>query len=844
MLSIKSINASSTGAMANYYQNLASRDDYYEKNGGEEPPGYWLGGCAAELGLVGEIKDGQLLSALTGHDPATGEALAKNAGEEHKPGWDCTYSAPKSVSAVWAVADQEMREKIEQAHRQAVAESINYIEANAAFTRHGHGGAVKVPASENGGLLVAVYEHHTSRNQDPQIHSHCIVANLNKDGRGIDLDTGHKMAAGALYRAEFAHQLQKIGFEIERDGKSFAVKGVPTELVEKWSSRRNQIEDHMAKSGENGAIASQRATLETREKKDNVSHVVLHEKWQKEALAYEFSADKVNQLCDPSRQKEGVELPASGKKVVTELTDKNATFTRLQALHMVAIDGQGKLSAAQILYRLPQVLKDGEAISLGDRSRADVADTHMKRGDRYTTSAVLKMEKEMLDGADRLNHKQGFEVSSDVVQKCAIDKGLSAQQTRALEHLTNQNSASVVQGHAGAGKSYLLSAGRDAWESEGYDVRGAALSNAAAQNLHAEAGIASTSIAKLVHDLESGQTALTSKTVLVIDEAGMVGSRQTQYLIEKCEQAGAKIVLVGDTMQLQSIEAGAAMRAVAEKIGMVELDEVRRQVNQIDKEIANDFREGRAGEALDKLDKLDRLHVGQDMRAAQADAVKGYLADREEGKSVLLIAATRAEVQQLNASVRAELVERGEVKKEGVCVKVSSGYREFSEGDQIVFGEKQSFGERDDDSKTVINGSRGTVLSATEYAGAGVSELQVKLDKSGEIVNVRLEPELKIDHGYSTTVHKSQGATVDQVHVVVGERAGLEWSYVAGSRHRDEVHVYTSVEHHTRPEEGKELASDLSKQMSQSQAKDVAHDYAKPSPAASKQAEDDHGHSL
>jgi Ti-type conjugative transfer relaxase TraA len=840
MLSIKSISASSTSAMAKYYENLASRDDYFEKNGGEEPAGYWLGGCAEALGLAGEIQDGQLLAALTGHDPATGEALAKNAGDDHKPGWDCTFSAPKSVSAVWAVADENMRAKIEDAHRQAVAASIQYIEANAACTRHGHGGSVKVPAIENGGILVAVYQHHTSRNQDPQIHSHCIVVNLNKDGRGIDLDTQHKMAAGALYRAELAHQLRGIGLEIERDAKSFAVKGVPTELVEKWSSRRNQIEDHMAKSGEKGAIASQRATLETREKKDNVSHFVLHEKWQKEALTYEFGADKVNRLCYPSRQKEEAELPASGEKVVCELTDQNSTFTRLQALHLVAIDGQGKLSAAQILDRLPQVLAEGEAISLGDRTRADVADTSMKSGDRFTTEAVLQTEKKMLDGADRLNQKQGFEVNAEVVHKCANEKGLSSQQTAALEHLTQPNSAAVVQGHAGAGKSYLLSAGREAWEEAGYDVRGAALSNAAAQNLQAEAGIASASIAKLTHDIENGQTLLTNKTVLVIDEAGMVGSRQTQYLIEKCEEAGAKIVLVGDTKQLQSIEAGAAMRSIGEKIGIEELDEVRRQKTAVDREIANDFREGRASDALEKLDQLDRLHIGKDMRNAQTEAVRGYLADRDEGKSVLLIAATRNEVRQLNAEVRAELVRRGEVVAEGVLAKTANGYREFGEGDQIVFGQKQCFGERGDDAKTVINGSTGKVVSAREYGSAGIAELQVRLAKGGEIIAVRLEPDIKLDHAYATTVHKSQGATVDQVHVVVGGRAGQGWSYVAGSRHRNEVHFYSSSEHYSRPEQGKEAVTDLAKQMSASQAKDVAHDYSKPAPAASKQAENDH----
>lgn len=830
MLSIKSISAQDASGIAGYYEKLASKDDYYEKDaGGEEPPGYWVGGCAEALGLHGEVKGGQLLAALTGHDPLTGEALAKNAGPEHKPGWDCTFSSPKSVSAAWAIADADMREKIEMAHRQAVAVSLKYIEEHAASTRHGKGGEVHVPASENGGILVAVYQHSTSRNQDPQLHSHCIVSNMNRDGRGLDLDTAHKMAAGALYRVELAHQLKEIGFEIQRDGKSFAIAGVPEKLVDEWSSRRAQIEAKLEEKGMSGAKASAVAALETRATKESVSHADLREKWAEQAKAHEFTPEKIRELADPTKRLEKEPEPIKkGSEIVEELTDKNATFTRLQALHSVALDGQGKMSASEVLQRIDKVLSpDSGALSLGQISRAEAEVSHMKSGERYTTAEVLKAEQLMLDSAQRLAEKPGFSVPEEKVEQFAKEKGLSEQQTRALEHVTADNSAAALEGWAGAGKSYLMDAARQSWEAAGYEVMGAALSNSAAENLQEEAGIASTSIAKLAHDLENGNVQLSSKTVLVIDEAGLVGTRQMQYLFEKAEEAGAKIVLVGDTKQLQSIDAGAAFRAVGEKIGCVELSEVRRQNTQAEREIARDFREGRASEALNKLDKLDRLHIGKDMAEARAEAVKAFMADRENGKSALLIAGTREEVRLINAEVRTQLQGLGHVEKEGITAKTSTGYREFSAGDEVRFGEKFSFGQKGDDSRTVVNNTRGVVVSVREVEGK--PEVQVKLDKSGQIVNVQLEKFGKLDHSYASTNFKAQGQTVDRTHVVAGESTGREWSYVAGSRHREEVLIYTSQEHHQRhqPEKVHEK-SDLEKGMSKAGQKDMATDYLKP----------------
>ena len=830
MLSIKSISASSSTAMANYYVELAKKDDYYSAQSGDmEPAGYWAGGGAEALHLAGDVSAEQLRNGFSGHHPDSGDPLARNAGENHKPGWDCTFSPPKTVSAVWAVADDQMKEKIEDAHRKAVAFSISYLEREAAATRHGKDGIVRVPASENGGLVVAVFQHSTSRNQDPQLHSHALILNLNKDGRGIDLDTSHKMAAGALYRCELAHQLKELGFEIQRDEKSFKVFGVPEKLADQWSSRRAEIVDKLTETGRHGSAAAQAAALETRTRKFTVDKETLTDRWASQAQEHGFDAGKVRELCDKDNRAEKVsEPPKDGVEIVGELTSQNATFTKVQALHQTALDAQGKMSGAQALERAETVfLPENGAVSLGVVSRDEAAISNLKSGDRYTTEAVIKMEQSMLQTAQRMAGKAGFQVDASKVAECAKTIGLSEQQTKALDHLTAPNQAAVLQGWAGAGKSYLLSAARDAWQSEGYEVKGAALSNSAAQNLQAEAGIASTSMAKLEYDIEQGDVRLTNKTVLVLDEGGMIGTRQMADLVEKCDEAGAKIVIVGDTNQLQPIEAGAAMRAIGDQIGMAELNEVRRQTEQIDKDIAADFRHGRAGEALAKLDAIGRLHVSADMHQARAESVKNFLADRAEGKTALLIAATRAEVHSLNTQVRAELQAAGQVERDGIVAKTAAGYREFSAGDQVVFGEKFAFGLKGDESKMVINGSTGRVVEAHEAGGKAV--LQVQLDRSGETVRVDLSQMTKVDHGYASTAHKAQGATVDRVHAVVGENSGREWSYVAASRNRESVQIYTTKDHYQRARPVEKETSDLENGMSKSQSKDIASDYRLPS---------------
>jgi Ti-type conjugative transfer relaxase TraA len=845
MLSINSISASSAGAIADYYENLSGKgkDDYYEN--GKEAAGYWIGGGAEKLGLDGDVKEGELLKMLQGFNPESGEALSKNAGDTHKPGWDLTYSAPKSVSAVWAVSSDEMRSKIEDVLKSATENQVKYLEENATFTRHGKGGEVKVPTANSGGLVAAVYQHSTNRNQEPQLHHHVLVANMTSDGRGIDVETQHKMSSGALWRVDVAKGLSDLGFQIEKDGKSFKVAGVPEKLTDEWSSRRREIEADMQKRGVTGAKEAEKSTLETRKAKVSVDRNELNNRWKTDAAKHDFTKESVDKIRSKDFKRDlqnenklenktfkGVE------DMVKDMTEKNSTFTRLQLLHAVAIDMQGvhnadqsnTVSAEDVMKRVDIVLNSESIVELGTITRKEVEGTDLKSGERYTTKEMLALESKMVKDAKSHSEKSTFAVDSKRVDKIAEKAGLSTQQTSALKHLTDNKNMATVEGWAGTGKSYLLNSAREAWEKEGYKVVGAALANAAANNLESEAHIKSTSIARLNLDIENGKFSLDNKTVLVIDEAGMIGSRQMSDLIDKVQESGAKLVLVGDSKQLQSIEAGGAFKAISNEIGGVELNEVRRQTHAIDKEIAKDFRDGKAGDALRKLDEKGSLRVGQDMTEAKSQAVAGYLADKAAGKETLLIAGTRAEIRDLNREVRTALKESGAIEKVGIDAKTESGYRNFSKGDEIIFGAKSYFGTKEDKSRTVVNGSKAKVESVKDH-GDGRVEMNVKLAHSNQVVTVKFgQFDSKVDHSYATTVYKAQGATVDTTHVLSSDNNSKELAYVAASRARENTNIYTSKDHYSREKDkdGKDIKSELEKSMSTSVAKDISTAYKAP----------------
>ena len=885
-------------AAQDYYEHLATGkerqiEDYYAKN----EQGRWIGRGAEALGLSGAVQKEEFQELAFGFDPRTGKALIQQAGETHRSGWDLTFSAPKSVSVVWALGDDATRSKIAAAHDRAVEAALSYMERHASFCRTGHAGKDDIHSD----LACAVYRHYTSREQDPQIHSHAFVFNVGvgQDGKTRTLEGSHffewKMAGGAAYRVALAKEMQTLGFTVLRDGKSFRLKEVDRGLEVLFSTRRNQIEKALMERGSSGAKASEVATLATRKGKKERDPEELRKEWKDQAERYrrEFSIERERELARSIGIKEieaslsyqearrmlkkhriefqiGPELKQPGhsflpdkqsvyreyeKQVgfgefeevifewallasmsdefridseylnrkkddllkkwqnakekwrerdpggwIASLTLKHSTFTPAQVHAKVLQEIQGTVNRSGI-----SGLDEAEHLVEEALSREEIVSLLSRPGrERFTTREMLRIEREMVDKARSLRSRTGHGVHWNGRESFLEQKNLTSEQHAMVRSVTQEADITLVQGWAGTGKSYALGAAREVWEAEGYRIRGAALSGKAAVELSNGSGIQSTTLAALDREIgEGGTDPLTSRDILVIDEAGMVGSRKMHALLSLAEKAQAKIVLVGDKRQLPAIEAGAAFRLLQENLGYLELSGIRRQESELDRQAVRHLAVGRSDAALENLAGRNRVHEYDSGRTTKEGIGEAVSRDLEEGKVSLAVVATREEARDINEWARLHSREKGLVASEGVRMWTSHGEREFAGGDRILFT-------RNDRKLDVMNGDFGTVRGTLN------GRLRIELDRGGmkEIDPLSYS---HLEYGYAATCHKLQGATVDRCHVYASESGmgGREWAYVAASRAREAFHIHAE----------KTTLRELAPQWARSRGKDTTLDY-------------------
>ena len=401
---------------------------------------------------------------------------------------------------------------------------------------------------------------------------------------------------------------------------------------------------------------------------------------------------------------------------------------------------------------------------------------------------------------------------------------LRDEQVKAVSHVT-QDSGSVqcVCGWAGTGKTFMLDAARLAWEGDGYTVYGSALSGKAAKELSKGANIKSATIAKWIYDLDhpgrKDRLTLDSKTILVVDEAGMVGTRQLHRLMTEVERAGARLVLVGDDKQLQSIDAGGGFSGLSKRLGYAELKEITRQRDAADRQAVYDLAEGNPEPALKSYSARGRLIVGEDRADTMERLVADWCRDKTELKEKLILSSTNRQAATLNGLCQEERQRRGELGRE--CVTVQGG-AEVHAGDRVLLRRNDKrFGVHNGDLATVIK-----VTTADKSARRPAGSVTVKLD-SDEVVTVPLsESESQsaydannLSLGYCVTTHKSQGATVENTYVFLyGAMTDAQMAYVQVSRARDKTRIYT-----TDDEAGPEL-SHLTQAMGRDRKKTMAHD--------------------
>lgn len=467
-------------------------------------------------------------------------------------------------------------------------------------------------------------------------------------------------------------------------------------------------------------------------------------------------------------------------EVLRLITTEKSVFSRhdiARALHR-ALDG---VDAQEFQYAFARVMASPALVELSPEGRDE-------RGRitpaLYSTRELVDIESSMAQTAERMAQARSFAVEESTVERVISRSAiaLADEQKVATRHITAGEQIACVVGLAGAGKSTMLSVAREAWEAQGYRVLGAALSGKAAEGLEESSGIASRTLASWENGWGAGRRLLEKGDVLVIDEAGMVSSRQLASFIGAAETAGAKIVLVGDPEQLQPINAGAAFRAVAERVGFAELSEVRRQHQDWQRQATQSFAGQRTGDALDAYAQRDFVRFHEDAGATRAALVRAYVDDRQARPdgSRLALAYRRADVQAMNVGIRAELQERGALPRIEREIQTAHGPRRFTAGDRVIFT-------KSDNGLSVKNGTFGFIERLAE------NSVVVALDGSNRRVEIDPREFADFDLGYATTVHKSQGATIDRAFVLADTLMDRHLTYVAMSRHREDATIFVST---------------------------------------------------
>jgi conjugative relaxase-like TrwC/TraI family protein len=826
---------------ARYYEQAVAtgREDYYSGRG--EAPGEWVGGGAEALGLQGVIAEGDLEALLVdARHPQTGELL-RAVGGTSVQGFDLTFSAPKSVSVIFAAGDENLRAAVVRSHERAVRDALGYLEREAVQVRRGKAGARK---EHSGGLIAGAYRHRTSRAGDPQLHTHVVAANLAQggDGRWTALHAAplytHAKTAGYLYQAALRDQLtHELGVQWGSVVKGASeIQGMPREVLEHFSQRRAEIVQAMGNQGTTSSAAARIAALETRRAKAyDVDGPTIYGKWQARAAEHGLTADRLAEVLgheaapiDEAFRHMAVAL-LMGE---TGITAHASTFTRREALQAWAeLHPAGAETA--FLEELTDrwlssdlvVRVDGEHAPVGrhqviaTQAGARVAEVE----DRFTTPGMLATERQLVDSASARMGEGSAVANSDAVRKALQARSYLADEQRDLVRAltTSGDGVQVVLAKAGAGKTTAMDAAREAWQRSGVTVQGTALGSYATKELR-DSGVPATTIARLLIDLD--QHGLPRGSVLIVDEAGMVGTRTLARLADHAHRSNAKLVLVGDDKQLPEIDAGGAFRGLAKRLGAVELRENRRQQDPEDRRILDAHRAGRPDELVQSLRRRGRIAVSPDVEQTRHALLSDWWqgAQAEGLENVAMIALRRSEVRGLNQLARSEMRAAGRLSD----YELQVADRAFAVGDRIVT--------RTNAPKLgVINGSRGTVTAiSADHA------ITVQLDGGQSVVLPETyvtgwrERTPNLDHGYAITANGIQGGTTNRSYVLASEESYQEWGYVAASRHRVETRFYITVpdvpteeqlqlDAHTRdPLDG------LIRALGQSRAKGLAIDIA------------------
>lgn len=898
MLSHKVLTRQDVGDAAGYYEDGA--DDYYTQEGEASA---WQGKGAESLGLNGAVDSKRFRELLSG-EVQPGVAITRDGtrkDSKSRLGIDLTFSAPKSVSLQALVGGDA---QIIKAHDRAVARALEIAEERAQARKKIDG---RSQVETTGNLVVAKFRHETSREQDPQLHTHAVVMNLTQraDGqwRALKNDELVKMNKylGAVYRAELATELQRLGYNIrhDRDGL-FELAHIDRKQLEGFSQRGAQIEARLSAAGLDRDTATpgqkQQATMQSRARKVSVERESLHAEWRGRAKELRIDFDRRGWAGQGAKGEGGrtvaremapESFPAAlaarnaVRYAVDHLTERQSVMSERVLLDTAMKQAVGAAKLNHIQAEIRQQVEKGyliqeapkyrpadqigqgegqtraawvaELVAKGQDKRAagERVDSAIARGGlvpvepRYTTQTAREREKLIMqierDGREKLPAIMTREAVADRLAGASLNAG----QRSAVELiLTTQNRVVAVQGFAGTGKSHMLNEAKAEIEGAGYQVRALAPYGSQVKALR-ELGVESNTLASF---LKAKDKAIGAKTVLVVDEAGVVPARLMQQVLQVAEKAGARVVLVGDTAQTKAVEAGRPFDQL-QVAGMAtaRMDEIQRQKDPVLKEAVELAAKGATTASLDRIKSINQIENDQERRAAVAkDFIQLPAGERDR---TLIVSGTNEARREINRMVREDLgtagkgvefdtlirrdttqaerrfsknyrvgdiiqpekdfprsgLKRGELYKvedtgpgNRLTVRAESGvsitFSPMTHRQLSVYQPERAELARGDVVRITRNDAQLDVANGDRFKVADVAAGKLTLSDGKRTVELKADKPLHLDHAYATTVHSAQGLTSDRVLIDAHSKSlttAKDVYYVAISRARHEARIYT-----------------------------------------------------
>jgi conjugative relaxase-like TrwC/TraI family protein len=802
-VAVKNMSKGSAAAKYLLAENQKNVTDYYAKEGVGTV--YDPSGLLKEFGINHDeiINPEHFKSLCDAINPLNGEPLLSNFGDKHRAGIDFAISPPKSFSALWAVASPEIRDALERINKESVASALNHLNEHCE-KRMGAQGVDRQSVK----FAAVQFQHSTSRENDPHLHLHNPVLNLSKsadDGKWRTIEPRSLMqwqtSADSIYQADLITKLQSefpgISVTQTENGHSFEINGVPEDLIKGWSKRR----EGMLNEAENAGISiddaggMDRKFYETRNKKELLS-ADPHAGWSDFAKhEHGFTSEKIDRILNAEAINKAILTDADIKFELTKAVDKllqHESAFKENALHRaVAEQFYGCMNSAQINEVMTKI-KAGEY-------KLEQEDKVVKLGEfdgmtYFSTQSMISTETRLSEISAEIGKDSKHFIDPEIIEKAIADKKiLSLEQADLVRHICSSGSLKIGEGAAGSGKSTASEASANAFKAAGYKVQGLAASWDAAKILGKDAGIESRAIAGFLNDLQKDIIKLTAKDVLVVDESGLLGSKDAEKLVSAVEKSGAKIIFLGEEKQLNSVSAGPAMSIMIESAGTASINTIRRQKTEVQREIVANLRVGKSDLALKSLDEDGGLSFHKTANTTKRALINDWddFTRNNPFKSTLILAIKNEDVNDLNKLARQVLRSRGQFNSADISLKIHAGKSahtaNFAAGDSIILKKNSNeFGVKNKDKAEITNirhsAHGGYIITAKLESGREIkiNSKDYVDEKSGGIC---------INHAYAVTSFSSQGDTKDRAFVMA---SGMDrrYAYIAMSRHRDEANLY------------------------------------------------------